>query len=131
SFVEWSSEVFSSDLVPRRGMWDGAKVGIAAPPIKTKYGWLLLYHGVSWSTVYRVGAVLLDLKDPTTVLARTAVPLFEPEAEYEIKGVMPRVVFPCGLVARGDTAFMYYGAADSTVGVATFSIKEILKRLVG
>ncbi|MEK9185784.1 MAG: hypothetical protein AAB863_03345, partial [Patescibacteria group bacterium] len=113
-------------LGPRRGMWDGSKVGIAAPPLKTKSGWLLLYHGVSWSTVYRVGAVLLDLKDPTTVLARTAVPLFEPEAEYEMKGAMPRVVFPCGLVARGDTAYMYYGAADSTVGVATFSLKEIL-----
>ena len=117
-------------LGPRRGMWDGNKVGIAAPPVKTKNGWLLLYHGVSWSTVYRVGAVLLDLKDPTVVLARTAVPLFEPEAEYEMEGTMPRVVFPCGLTVRGDTAFLYYGAADSVVGVATFSIKEILKRLV-
>ncbi len=116
-------------LSPRRGMWDGSKVGIAAPPVKTKEGWLLLYHGVSWSRVYRVGAVLLDLKDPTTVLARTAVPLFEPEEEYEIKGAMPRVVFPCGLVCRKDTCFMYYGAADSVVAVATFSLKEILKRL--
>jgi predicted GH43/DUF377 family glycosyl hydrolase len=117
-------------LSPRRGMWDGNKVGIAAPPVKTKDGWLLLYHGVSWSTVYRVGAVLLDLKDPTTVLARTAVPLFEPEEEYERNGVKSNVVFPCGLVQVKDKAFMYYGAADFTVGVATFSIKEILKRLV-
>ncbi len=118
-------------LGPRRGMWDGAKVGIAAPPIKTSKGWLLLYHGVSWSNIYRVGAVLLGLHDPTVVQARTAVPLFEPEEEYEIKGAVPRVVFPCGLTFRKDTAYMYYGAADSVVGVATFSIKEILKRLVG
>jgi predicted GH43/DUF377 family glycosyl hydrolase len=76
-----------------------------------------------------VGAVLLDRKDPTTVIARTAVPLFEPQEEYERKGNMPNVVFPCGLVARKDTAYMYYGAADSTVCVATFSIKEMLKRL--
>jgi beta-1,2-mannobiose phosphorylase / 1,2-beta-oligomannan phosphorylase len=114
---------------PRRGMWDGAKVGIAAPPIKTSKGWLLLYHGVSPSTTYRVGAVLLDLKDPLTILARSAVPLFEPQEEYEMRGMVPRVVFPCGLVARGDKAFMYYGGADSVVGVATFSIKEVLKRL--
>lgn len=133
SSLDFSKEQINQciDLIgPRRGMWDGNKVGIAAPPIKTSKGWLLLYHGVSWSTVYRVGAVLLDLHDPTTVLARTAVPLFEPEEEYERRGVMPNVVFPCGLVNKKDTCFMYYGAADSTVGVATFSLKEILKRLV-
>ncbi len=134
SSLDFSTEQVSQciDILgPRRGMWDGVKVGVAAPPIKTSKGWLLLYHGVSWSTVYRVGAVLLDLKDPTTIISRTAVPLFEPEEEYEIKGAVPRVVFPCGLTFRKDTAYMYYGAADSVVGVATFSIKEILKRLVG
>lgn len=115
---------------PRRGMWDGDKVGIAAPPIKTKEGWLLLYHGVSQSRKYRVGAVLLDPDDPLTILARSAVPLFEPEEEYETNGPIPNVVFPCGLIARGDKAFMYYGGADFVTGVATFSIKEILKRLL-
>lgn len=115
---------------PRRGMWDGEKVGIAAPPIRTNKGWLLLYHGVSHNKKYRVGAVLLDLNDPLTILARSAVPLFEPEEEYETNGAVPNVVFPCGLVARGDKAYMYYGGADSVVGVATFSIKEILKRLL-
>lgn len=132
SSLDFSKEMVTGciDILgPRRGMWDGNKVGIAAPPIKTKQGWLLLYHGVSWSTVYRLGAVLLDLHDPTTVLARTAVPLFEPEEEYEKKGAVPNVIFPCGLVVKKDTAYMYYGAADSVVAVATFSIKEILKRL--
>lgn len=116
-------------IQPRRGMWDGGKVGLAAPPVKTKEGWLMLYHGVSWSTTYRVGAVLLDLEDPTIVKARTAIPLFEPHAEYEHKGVVPNVVFPCGLVVRGNTAYMYYGAGDSVTGVATVKVSAILKML--
>jgi len=116
-------------LSPRRGMWDGGKVGLAAPPVKTKEGWLMLYHGVSWSTTYRVGAVLLDLKDPTIVKARTVIPLFEPHAEYEHKGIVPNVVFPCGFVVRGKTAFMYYGAADNVIGVATMKVSALLKTL--
>ena len=114
---------------PRHGMWDGGKVGIAAPPLKTKNGWLVLYHGVSWSTTYRIGAVLLDLQDPTIVLARTAIPLFEPEEEYERKGVVPNVVFPCGIVLRGATVYMYYGAADFVVGVATVKLAALLRML--
>jgi predicted GH43/DUF377 family glycosyl hydrolase len=116
-------------ISPRRGMWDGKKVGIAAPPIKTAKGWLLFYHGVSETSTYRVGAVLLDSKDPTHVLARTATPLLEPVEDYEIKGVIPKVVFPCGAVKRKDTIFLYYGGADKVVGVATLSQKALLKIL--
>jgi len=114
---------------PRRGMWDGGKVGISTPPIKTKAGWLLLYHGVSWSTTYRVGAVLLDLEDPTIVLARTAIPLFQPEAEYERKGIVSNVVFPCGLIVKKSEVFIYYGAADLVTGVASVKISTLLKML--
>ncbi|HSE56467.1 MAG TPA: hypothetical protein VLB02_00030 [Candidatus Paceibacterota bacterium] len=113
-------------ISPRRGMWDGRKVGIATPPVKTKTGWLLLYHGVSETGTYRVGAVLLDLKDPTVVLARTAVPLFEPKEDYELKGVVPKVVFPCGIVRRKDKLFIYYGGGDQVVGVATAKLSAIL-----
>lgn len=116
-------------VAPRRGMWDGGKVGISCPPVKTADGWLLLYHGVSWSTTYRVGAVLLDLNDPTSVISRTAVPIFEPEEEYELKGLIPNVVFPCGLTVRNNTAFMYYGGGDSVIGVATMKISTLLKML--
>jgi predicted GH43/DUF377 family glycosyl hydrolase len=116
-------------IAPRRGMWDGGKVGISTPPIKTKDGWLLLYHGVSMSTTYRVGAVLLDLVDPTIVKARTAVPFFEPEAEYEHKGIVANVVFPCGLTVRKGLAYIYYGAADFVVGVATIKVSALLKML--
>ena len=116
-------------ISPRRGMWDGGKVGISTPPIKTKAGWLLLYHGVSWSTTYRVGAVLLDLDDPTIVLARTAIPLFQPEAEYERKGIVSNVVFPCGLTVKKSEVFIYYGAADLVTGVASVKISTLLKML--
>lgn len=116
-------------ISPRRGMWDGGKVGISTPPVKTKEGWLLLYHGVSWSTTYRVGAVLLDLEDPTIVKARTAIPLFEPEAEYEHKGVVPNVVFPCGLTVKNSLVYLYYGAADLVTGVATIKLPTLLKML--
>ncbi len=113
---------------PREGLWDAAKVGIAAPPVKVKGGWLMLYHGVSHRSRYRVGAALLD-EHGTTVLARSADPIFEPETDYEKVGEIGNVVFPCGLVLRGDTLFMYYGGADKVVGVATASLSRIMKAL--
>lgn len=115
---------------PRINTWDGAKVGITAPPIKTKYGWLLLYHGVSKShATYRVGAVLLDLKDPAIVLARTSDPIFSPEEDYEKFGIINNVVFPCGMIVRGKTLFIYYGGGDKVVGVATIKLSNILDSL--
>ncbi|MGB8816030.1 MAG: hypothetical protein WCC74_02230 [Minisyncoccia bacterium] len=114
-------------ILPRPGMWDNEKVGLAAPPIKTKKGWLLLYHGISKSHhTYRVGAVLLDLKNPTLVIGRTSQPIFEPREKYELEGQVPKVVFPCGLAFIKDKLFIYYGGADSVVGVATASIKKLL-----
>lgn len=113
-------------LGPREGMWDSVKVGISVPPIKTKKGWLLLYHGVSHRSRYRVGAVLLDLKDPTKVLSRSTDPIFEPREAYELEGQVNNVVFPCGAVLRGDTIYMYYGGADSVVDVAEISLNKLL-----
>jgi predicted GH43/DUF377 family glycosyl hydrolase len=116
---------------PRINAWDSSKVGISAPPIKTKYGWLLLYHGVSRShNTYRVGVVLLDLKDPAIVLARSADPIFEPEEEYEKIGIVNNVVFPCGMVLKGDLLYIYYGGADKVTGVATMKLSILLGALV-
>jgi predicted GH43/DUF377 family glycosyl hydrolase len=116
-------------ISPRKGMWDGGKVGISTPPVKTPQGWLVLYHGVSWSTTYRVGAVLLDSEDPTIVRARTAIPLFEPQEEYERKGLIPNVVFPCGFVIRNGVGYLYYGGGDSVIGVATIKLKDLMRML--
>jgi len=116
---------------PRTNTWDGLKVGISAPPIKTKKGWLLLYHGVSKShNTYRVGILLLDLKDPTIVLARSSDAIFEPETDYEKIGIVNNVVFPCGMVLKGDTLFIYYGGADKVTGVATMKLSILLGALV-
>jgi predicted GH43/DUF377 family glycosyl hydrolase len=116
---------------PRMNAWDSLKVGAATPPIKTKYGWLLLYHGVSKShNTYRVGVVLLDLKDPAIVIARSSDAIFEPEKEYEKIGIVNNVVFPCGMVLKGKLLYIYYGGADKVVGVATMKLETILGALV-
>jgi len=121
--IDHSYELFGY----RRGMWDSAKVGISAPPIKTKAGWLLLYHGVSDKSVYRMGAALLDLEDPTILLGRSNYPLFEPQTDYELIGDVNNVIFPCGAVLKDDTIFLYYGGADKVVGVATAKLDDILE----
>lgn len=114
---------------PRPGLWDSEKVGLAGPPIKTKAGWLMIYHGVSRNATYRLGAALLDLEDPTQVLARATDTIFEPFAPYEQNGQVNHVVFSCGGIVRKDTLFLYYGGADSVIGVATFSVKKLLAML--
>ncbi len=117
-------------LGPRPGAWDGTKVGITAPPIKTKHGWLLLYHAVSENHhTYRVGAALLDLKDPALVIARSADPIFEPQEDYEKNGIVNNVVFPCGMVVRKGIVYIYYGGGDKVTGVATMDLDIIVDAL--
>jgi len=114
-------------LGPRDGYWDSLKVGLASPPHKTSKGWLFLYHGVSAEDRhYRVGAALLDLKNPTIIKGRTRIPIFEPETEYEKSGQVGNVVFPCGSVVIKGILYVYYGGGDSVVGVATIPMKKLL-----
>lgn len=134
SSLDFKNEVINKCIRiigPRKNSWDSSKVGISAPPLKTKYGWLLLYHGVSKShNTYRVGVVLLDLKDPAIVLARSSDAIFEPEEDYEKIGVVNNVVFPCGMILKGDLLYIYYGGADKVVGVATMKLSILLSALV-
>ncbi|MCX8192374.1 MAG: hypothetical protein N3G77_01010 [Nitrososphaeria archaeon] len=116
-------------LTPREGSWDGKKVGLASPPIKTSSGWLVFYHGVSHDNVYRVGAFLLDLDHPEKIIGRTPHPLLEPVERYEREGYVKNVVFPCGAVVRNEMVYLYYGGADSYVCVARAPLKEILSRI--
>lgn len=115
-------------LSPRPGMWDGVKVGATAPPIRVPEGWLLVYHAVGPDFVYRLGAALLD-ESATQVLARTASPIMEPVLGWEKEGIVPNVIFCCGIVVRGDDIYLYYGGADTALGVATISQAELLRRL--
>jgi predicted GH43/DUF377 family glycosyl hydrolase len=115
---------------PRINSWDSSKVGISAPPIKTKSGWLLLYHGVSKShNTYRIGAVLLDLNDPAIVISRTTDPIFEPKEPYEKIGIVNNVVFPCGMALQDGLLYIYYGGADTVVGVATIELDILMASL--
>jgi predicted GH43/DUF377 family glycosyl hydrolase len=120
----------------RGGWWDANKVGLGPPPMRTDRGWLACYHGVRVTgsgSLYRVGLALLDLADPQLVLARSDEWVFAPQAPYERVGDVPNVVFPSGWVLDedGDTIRIYYGAADTVVGVAMASLGALLRLLEG
>lgn len=109
--------------------WENEKIGAGPPPIKTDRGWLLFYHGVDENHVYRCGAALLDLDDPTKVIGRLRYPILEPKEYYEKEGVVPNVVFPTGAVVINGEIFVYYGAADKYCCVAVVDINELLDAL--
>lgn len=114
----------------REGSWDSARVGAGAAPVKTAKGWLEIYHGANHEHRYCLGALLLDLNDPSIVLARSIEPIMEPLAEYEQTGFFGNVVFTNGHFVDGDFIYMYYGASDEVICAARFSISEILDHLI-
>jgi predicted GH43/DUF377 family glycosyl hydrolase len=113
----------------RPGMWDSARVGAGAAPIRTPEGWLEIYHGANGEHRYCLGALLLDLESPWKVLARSREPIMEPVADYERTGFFGNVVFTNGHVVDGDTVTVYYGASDSVICGARLSLQEILRTL--
>jgi predicted GH43/DUF377 family glycosyl hydrolase len=113
----------------RTGFWDSARVGAGAAPIRTKQGWLEIYHGANAKHQYCLGAFLMDLDDPSHVISRTSDPIMIPAATYELSGFFGFVVFTNGHIVEGDRLTIYYGAADEFVCGAHFSISEILNRL--
>ena len=114
----------------RKNCWDKWLRGAGAPPIKTSYGWLLFYHAMDndWSK-YKVGAMLLDLKNPTKILHRSKVPVLVPEENYENNGYKPGVVYVSGAVVKDGNLLVYYGGADTFVCAATAPINEFLEDL--
>jgi predicted GH43/DUF377 family glycosyl hydrolase len=119
-------------LQARKGAWwDANKVGISPPLIETPSGWLMLYHGVRQTasgSLYRVGAALFALDDPTRCLLRGGSWIFGPEAPYETSGDVNNVAFPCGYTVGndGDQINLYYGAADTRIALARGSVRELL-----
>ena len=114
-------------LCPTPKKWDSKKIGIGAPPVKTQAGWLLIYHGLSNDDdKYRLGAVLLDLESPDKVLSKLDYPILEPEADYENQGLRPGTVFACGAVVIKERLFVYYGAADQVVCVASVNLNKLI-----
>jgi predicted GH43/DUF377 family glycosyl hydrolase len=117
-------------LHPREGKWDNGRVGISSPPIRTKDGWILMYHGITEPEHrYKAGAMLLDAENPSKIISLLSEPIIEPEEDYEKLGPVPSVVFPCGAVVMGGDLFVYYGAADKVIGVATIKVDELLDQL--
>ncbi|HQR35274.1 MAG TPA: glycosidase, partial [Blastocatellia bacterium] len=119
-------------LEARRGSWwDANKIGLSPPPIETPLGWLVIYHGVKQTAagcIYRLGLALFDLHRPERCIKRADEWVFGPEESYEQHGDVGNVVFPCGytIAPDGDTLNLYYGAADTSIGLATASIDELL-----
>ncbi len=113
-------------MSPRRHLWDGRRIGAAGPPIRTDEGWLLIYHGYDEARVYCLGAALLDLEDPRTILSRPDEPILTPELPWERKGDVPNVVFSDAAVLVGDELYVYYGGADRVMGLATVPLADLM-----
>lgn len=122
-------------LPARRGAWwDARKIGLCCPPVETSEGWIVFYHGVrntAAGALYRVGVALFDLERPDICLLRGDSWMFGPEEPYELQGDVGYVVFPCGVTVAddNDTLRLYYGAADSSIALATCSIKDLISWL--
>ncbi|MFH1754180.1 MAG: glycosidase, partial [Candidatus Latescibacterota bacterium] len=126
---------------PRPGMmWDGVKIGAGAQPIKTTHGWLNIYHGVDYERCYRLGVLFMALDDPARIIYQSPNAILEPELNFEIGNIegrdywVPKVVFTCGAVPRedkeivgvDDEILVYYGAADTAIGVATGTLRDMV-----
>lgn len=127
NLMEWEQPTL---LIKGEQWWEDAKIGGSCPPIKTKYGWLHLYHGVASSDkAYRVGALLLDINDPSKVIARTKDFIMEPEFPFETDGYYNGCVFPTANVVKDGLLYVYYGAADKVICVATIELDDLLEHL--
>jgi predicted GH43/DUF377 family glycosyl hydrolase len=134
----WSTP--TTVMEPILGTWEGERVGAGPPPVRVPWGWLLLYHAnehLIMSTnqrLYRMGMAVLAADDPSRVLYRHPDPIFSPDAPYEVEGPVGNVVFGTGLVERDGRYWMYYGAGDGVVGLATAergAIFDIIERALG
>jgi beta-1,2-mannobiose phosphorylase / 1,2-beta-oligomannan phosphorylase len=128
----WGSH---APLTVSGGAWQSGRVGAGAPPVRVDGGWLEIYHGNQQPTrpgevgTYYGAAILLDPEDPTRIRMRSPDPFFVPEAEFEVAGFVPNVVFPTAVVQDGRSLLVYYGAADAFTAVAEFSEQELLASL--
>ena len=120
-----------SDLPAREDVWDSFVRGAGPPPLRTEYGWLLLYHAIDERDPgrYKLGAMLLDFNDPTKVLHRSVAPILSPDEHYENHG-KPGIVYACGACVRDGELFIYYGGADKVVCVATAPLDIFLETLM-
>ena len=130
---EYFKKLHNFVVLQSKYWYESRNLGGGCPPIETKKGWLLIYHAVDdmdKGKIYRVGAALLDKKDPTKVISHLREPLFSPEKTWERKGNVNNVVFPTGSAIFGKKLYIYYGAADKRIAVASINLNGLLKKLI-
>jgi predicted GH43/DUF377 family glycosyl hydrolase len=131
-WLSWSDDLINWDrpqlvATPDSDEWEGGKIGAGATPMKTDEGWLIIYHGVDNTVTYRSSVMLLDLEDPTKVIARSPDYILEPEEYYERVGlIIPNVVFPSANVIKDGTVYVYYGCCDTCISLATAPLSDLL-----
>ncbi len=122
----WSEVV----MTPRGGFWDCDRIGVASPPTLTRAGWLFIYYGVkrtSAGPLFRLGAAILDTRNPAKVVGRTNVPILSPREDYERIGDLPNLVYSCGIIIEdNDEVKLYYGASNSCIAVGTTTVETIM-----
>lgn len=125
--INWPEEFMRPVFGPRPdNIWDSVRVGSGGVPIETDFGWLIIYHAYDSSHVYRLGACLLDLEDPSTVIHRPKEFILEPKESWEIRGDVPNVVFSCANIIVDDSVYVYYGGADHVIALATVNLDELI-----
>lgn len=126
--IHWGN---SKCVIRAGGGWGWKKIGAGAPPIKTDQGWLEIFHAVhvmvGYQYVYHLGVMLLDLNDPSRVIARGRAPILSPRESYERVGLTPNVVFTCGVILESDGEVkIYYGAADTVLCLGTARLEDLI-----
>lgn len=131
SLIESDHRPRASIVDTASGFWHNRMRGAGTPPLKTPFGWLIFYHGMDRAdpSKYKVGAMLLDTKQPEKVIARAPVAVLEPEASYELSGAKPGIVYASGATANNGTLTVYYGASDNYVCAARAPLAEFVTRL--
>lgn len=128
-FLHFSDHIMFKPLHPHESSY----IGAGCPPIETPQGWLMIYHSVHDTVqgyIYSASAALLDLEHPEREIARLPYPLFTPDTEYELKGVVNRVCFPTGAAVLNDRLYIYYGAADQCIACASVGLQELINELL-
>ena len=125
--IHWGAH--QSMMSIRKNMWDNGRIGCSAVPFLIDEGWMEIYHGASAEDRYCLGAVLLDKDEPWKALARSNIPIIEPETDYELYGFYGNVIFNCGVLYEEEKVKIYYGAADTVMAYAEIELAEILNIL--
>lgn len=117
--------------VKKKGVWDNIIRGVGPTPLKIDEGWLIFYHAISEKELgkYKIGAMILDYKDPTKILYKSTFPVIEPDKKYENEGFKGGIVYTCGATIKDENLILYYGGADTVVCVASCNLKEFIKQI--